>query len=88
MYPDHLKTQYWEEVASLIRQNPDAVGRSYDERAVRDAIAKFRDRLAPHETGDLIYHQDAKKTADAVRTNFLTAPVKSRPGRAPAKHEA
>jgi len=87
MYPEHLKTQYWDEVAILLSRPTAEKSESYPEDAVRGAIAKFRDRLAPHEIGDLIYHQNAKDTAEAIRTNFLS-PTTSKRRRTPARHGA
>jgi hypothetical protein len=61
MYPEHLKTQYWQEVATLLVDNE----RSNND--VATAVESFKHRLAADDTGDLIYHQDPKRTADAIR---------------------
>jgi hypothetical protein len=69
MYPEHLKKQYWDEVATLVsKANVGDNGTRFGDDDIRRAITEFRDRLSYHEAGDLIYHQGVEATAQAIRS--------------------
>jgi hypothetical protein len=69
MYPEHLKEQYWAEVATLVSNvNVGDSRTQISDDDIRGAIAEFRDRLSFHEAGDLIYHQDSAITAQSIRS--------------------
>jgi hypothetical protein len=69
VYPEHLKEQYCDEVATLVsKAKVGDNGTVPDDESIRRTISAFRDRLASHEAGDLIYHQQAIVTAAAIRS--------------------
>jgi hypothetical protein len=73
MLPGRLIVGYWKEVRRLLRERHDLTVVQ-----ARQGIANYRGWMRKHEVGDILYHEDASRTAETiaglVRQGFFDNP--------------